>query len=436
MMGRSARILTHGCRLNQAESVLLRDLLTQAGWATAAEETPADLVIVNTCCVTGLAEAKCRQSIRQAVARNPGAFVAVVGCLPQADTQDFSEWAGVDLIVGNDAKLDLPRLVGDAKKKTKPEVVRAPLARGDFSVPFASNAGPFPQRANIKVQEGCNFGCAYCIIPKARGVARSRDWEDALAEAKSLAHRGVRELVLTGVNIGQYAHGGRDFLALIDALAQVRGIDRLRISSIEPTTVPADGLFARMRDKGHPLLPYLHLPIQSGSAKILEKMRRRYTLEEVLAFARHAAESVPGIGLGTDILVGHPHEGIDEFEETCRSFLESPFQYAHVFSYSERPGTLSAKMPESVPVAERYRRSAVLRGLSAQKHRGWAESLLGKTVEVLFENPRPGYWPGLTDNFLRVITKDARDLRNRLARVKLVRPHGDAMEGEVTELFG
>ena len=434
-MERSVRIITHGCRLNQAESALLRDLFCEAGWSLAAENTPADLVVVNTCCVTGLAEAKCRQSIRQAINRNPNAFIAVIGCLPQAHTHDFTQWEGVDLIVGNDAKLKLPELVGPAKKNKKPVEICAPLARNDFKVPFMADPDPFPQRANLKVQDGCNFACAYCIIPKARGAPRSRDFDDALAEARTLAARGVRELVLTGVNIGKYANQGRDFLDLLDALAQIKGIDRLRISSIEPTTVPADGLFKRMRDNTHPLLPYLHLPIQSGSEKILERMRRRYTLREVLDFARHAAASVPEIGLGTDILVGHPGEGPDEFEQTCRSFLESPFQYAHVFSYSERPGTLSAKMPDAVPIAQRHRRSAILRALSAKKHRAWAKGFLEETVEVLFENPRPDYWPGLTGNFLRVIARDGRDLRNRLARVKLLRLCGDAVEGEVLEIL-
>lgn len=434
-MGRAARIITHGCRLNQAESALLRDLLTRAGWTQAAEETPADLVVVNTCCVTGLAEAKCRQSIRQAVARNPGAFVALVGCLPQADTEDFSGWEGVDLVLGNAAKLDLPARVGDGAKRAKPLVVRERIRREPFTVPFDADAGPFPQRANLKVQDGCDFACAYCIIPRSRGAARSRRMDDAVAEARALAARGVRELVLTGVNIGMYSNSGYDFLGLLDALAEIRGIDRLRVSSIEPTTVPAEGLFARMNDKSHPLLPYVHVPVQALSQGVLDKMRRRHTVADVLDFAREAARQVPGIGLGTDVLVGHPGETPEYFEEACRAFTDSPFQYAHVFSYSERPGTLSARMPEQVPVAERHRRSAVLRGLSAQKHRAWAQSRLGETVDVLFENPRPGYWPGLTGDYLRVIVRDGRDLRNRLARVSLKKLCGDAVEGDMAEIL-
>ncbi len=423
------RIVTHGCRLNQAESGVLRDLLEQDGFVLAAKDEVADLVVVNTCCVTGLAQAKCRQSIRQQITRNPGAFVAVVGCLPQAKVMDFSDWQGVDLVLGNDCKFDLPHYVGQGKNPA-PVIVRERLKREDFTVPFVADAPAFEQRAPIKIQEGCDFACAYCIVPKARGAARSREFADALAEARSLAARGVRELVLTGVNIGRYVHDGKTFLDLVDAIAEIKGIDRIRISSIEPTTVDGAGLFARMRDEAHALLPYLHLPVQSMSPVVLEKMRRRHTVDQVLEFADEAAREVPGIGLGTDILVGHPYETPAEFEHSCENFLASAFQYAHVFSYSERPGTLSAKMPQ-VDVAQRHRRSEILRTLSAQKHRAWAKAQLGQTVKVLFENPRPDYWPGLTASFLRVIAKDKRNLRNQLARVKLLHLHGDAVEGEV-----
>ncbi len=269
-----ASLHTLGCRLNQSETHALREKLTEAGYEIVPFGQDAELGIINTCTVTAQADSKCRQSIRNFVKRNPGAFTAVVGCYSQMGAKEVAGIDGVDLIVGNQDKLGVLDYIGDGTKNELPVIVREKIDRRDFTMNFAGER-PFNQRANLKVQDGCDFVCSFCIIPFARGRARSRDLADLMREVDSQVARGVRELVLTGVNIGTYANSGLDVLGLVDALDAVDGLDRIRISSIEPTTVPWE-LFERMADPAHALLPYLHLPLQSGSDRILGEMRRRY----------------------------------------------------------------------------------------------------------------------------------------------------------------
>lgn len=456
-----ASLHTLGCRLNQSESQLLRDGLTARGYALVAFGEPADVGIIQTCTVTGLAEAKARQEIRRFTRRNPEAFTAVIGCYAETGARELATLGGIDLIVGNQDKMAVLDHLGLGKNES-PVVLRERISRDDFSITFAGER-PFPQRANLKVQDGCSFVCSFCIIPRARGPARSRDWENTLAEARSLVARGVRELVLTGVNIGTYESGGNGIVELVDALDEITGLDRIRISSIEPTTVPPE-LLERMADPRHRLMPFLHLPLQSGCDEILSAMRRRYTVAEYLAFAQEAHRRVPDLCLGTDLLVGFPGETEAMFDETCQVFAGGPFAYTHVFSYSERPGTLAARAEGAVPIPERQRRSAFLRRLSEQQRRAFAERHLGQTVSVLFENPQPMpstrrvgrhenapkyavagsgpdrrtepapsvLYPGLTENYVRVVVVDPGvDLRNELVDVQLDRCLADFVEGRL-----
>ncbi|MFP4281190.1 MAG: tRNA (N(6)-L-threonylcarbamoyladenosine(37)-C(2))-methylthiotransferase MtaB [Opitutales bacterium] len=434
-----ASLHTLGCRLNQAESKLLTDRLEQAGYQLVPFGEEAELGILHTCTVTREADAKCRKAIRQFVRRNPTAFAAVIGCYAQMGTAAIAAIPGVDLIIGNQEKLSVLDYVGEGKNPA-PVILRDRIDGRDFAV-HAVGEAPFPYRANLKVQDGCDFVCSFCIIPFARGRARSRAWTDTLAEARQLADRGVRELILTGVNIGTYASEGRDLVALVDALDAVPGISRVRISSIEPTTVPS-ALLARMADPAHALLPYLHLPLQAGSDATLAAMRRKYSLADYRDFVAEAVRQVPDLGLGTDIMVGFPGETEAAFAQTCDFFLSQPFHYAHVFPYSEREGTLAVRRSASgdwpaVPVEERQRRCARLRRLSAMRRHETMESARGTVREVLFEDPREGLWPGYTDNYLRVVadTPDGTSLRNRRARVRLGPVHGDWLAGEVLELL-
>ena len=286
-----ASLFTLGCRLNQYETEALRDRLEARGYEIVPWGVPADLAIINSCTVTQLAEAKCRQIIRGFIKANPQSFCAVVGCYSQTGAEAIAKIAGVDLIVGNRDKLNVLDFIGDGEKRERPEIICGKMPTAEFSI-SATCASPFTKRANLKIQDGCNFMCSYCIIPFARGRARSRNLADLVAEAQSLAARGVREITLTGVNIGTYDNSGKDILGVVDAVAGVPGIDRIRIGSIEPKTIP-DGIFDRMSDPAHPLTPFLHLPLQSGCERILRDMRRHYTLAEYLDFIREIDRRVP-----------------------------------------------------------------------------------------------------------------------------------------------
>lgn len=431
---RRASLFTLGCRLNQSETETLRDRLEARGYDVVPWGEPADLAIINSCTVTKLAEAKCRQIIRGFVKANPRAFCAVVGCYSQTGAAALAAIPGVDLIVGNREKFSVLDYIGNGEKLSAPRIVVGKISSADFSVPAVCGA-PVTKRVNLKVQDGCDFMCSYCIIPFARGRARSRDFDDLVAEAKNLAARGAREITLTGVNIGTYAHGGNDLLAVVDAVAAVPGIARVRIGSIEPKTIP-DGIFDRMCDPAHPLMPFLHVPLQSGCERILRDMHRHYALDEYLNFIRDVEKRVPGVCIGTDIMVGFPGETDEEFAETCRTFRENPFAYAHVFTYSERAGTPAARRTDRVPVPVRQRRSVALRALSSEKHREFMRGFIGRDEEILFENPQGDFFPGYTKNYLRVLVPanefHGENPANTLRRVRLVAlaPDTDALCGK------
>jgi len=436
---RRATVHTLGCRLNQAESQMLRERLENAGYTVVPFGQPADLGIINTCTVTREADAKCRKLIRSFVAQNPKAFTAVIGCYSQMGAEVLAGIPGVDLIIGNQEKMAVLDYVGWGKNP-HPVILRDRIDRTDFTLQFVGDL-PFPERANLKVQDGCDFVCSFCIIPFARGRARTRDWQNTLAEARSLVARGVKEIVVTGVNIGTYESGGCGIVDLVDALDAIPGLCRIRISSIEPTTVPLE-LFDRMADGEHALLPFLHLPLQAGSDRVLTRMRRKYSISEYEEFVKEAVKRVPDLCLGTDIMVGFTGERLEDFEETCRFFRQQPFDYCHVFPYSERAGTLSVRRAEKeadeiVPVEERQRRCAQLRRLSALKRRQQMERAVGSVREVLFEHLREGRWPGYTDNYIRVVadSPDGSSLHNRRARVRLERVAADFMIGSVVELL-
>lgn len=416
--------------------MLIEQRLKNEGYEIVPFGESADLGIINTCTVTNLADSKCRQTIRQFVRKNPEAYTAVVGCYSQMGSKEIAEIGGVDLIIGNQEKMSVLDFIGQEKNK-RPVIIRDRISQNDFSINFFGDA-PFNQRANLKIQDGCSFICSFCIIPFARGASRSREFENLIDEAKAKARQRVREIVLTGVNIGTYQSESGNLLAVLDALNGIKGIDRIRISSIEPTTIPTE-LFDRMNSAEHALLPFFHIPLQAGSDKVLREMKRRYTVDEYLEFLSFAHSSVMGLYVGTDIMVGFPGETEEEFEETCRVFLENPFDFCHVFSFSEREGTLAARRTDQVPIEERQRRSARLRRLSVNKRYDFYEAHVGRTMRVLFENPRPDSWPSYTDNYIRVVVpRDAEkgaDLANRCAEVELEKVSADFVEGRIVRML-
>lgn len=427
-MLKRASIYTLGCRVNQSETAIIVDRLKEAGYAIVLFGDPVDLGIINTCTVTGEADAKSRKMIRSFVRKNPGAFTAVIGCYSELGHAAIAEIDGVDLIVGNMGKLNILDYVAQGKNKV-PIIIKDEISSDDFTIDVAGSS-EFSRRANLKIQDGCNFMCSYCIVPFARGRSRSREIGNLVDEAKAIAKRGAKEIVLTGINLGTYNFEGHNIADVADHLNEIEGIKRIRISSIDLTTIP-DNLLEMMNDKDHALLPFLHIPLQSGSNSVLKRMNRKYTREEFLDFIRLADASVEDICIGTDILTGFPGETDQDFEDTCDLLTEGPIAYAHVFKYSEREGSQAAKYPDKVDPSIMNLRSARIRKISAEKMHTFEEKYLGKTLEVLFESKQNDQWLGYTGNYIRVAVCSDTDLLNTIRPVKLKRVAGEIVEGNL-----
>jgi len=415
-----ASLHTLGCRLNQSETALLADRLQTNGYEIVDYGQPTDLLVLNTCTVTDEAERMCRYEIRKTLRHSPQAFVAVTGCYAQTGVESLRHLSGVDLILGNQYKMSLPAYLpapSALAKQPAPTLLHTKrLDCEDFSIDGVG--GSAATRANLKIQDGCNFMCSFCLIPFARGHERSRVWDNTIREAEALVSRGHRELVLTGVNIGQYKPAGRSLLDLIKQMESLKGLDRIRISSIEPTTV-SDDLLEHMAVSSK-LCRHLHLPLQSGSDEVLLNMNRRYTVQDYAAFVTKAFHLMPDLCLGTDILVGFPGENDAHFANTLTTVTDLPFSYLHVFAYSERPGTAAARMADRVPSATRRRRNKTLAELSRAKRLAFYQRHVGQTVGVLFESQDDqGRWTGFTNNYVRVGVTSNDDLTNALRPVTI-----------------
>jgi threonylcarbamoyladenosine tRNA methylthiotransferase MtaB len=345
----------------------------------------------------------------------------VTGCYAQTGVQELRTIPGIDLIVGNQFKWDLPSFLPAShalKKQPDPEVLHTrTIEREDFILPEYGE--PDSTRALLKIQDGCNVMCSFCLIPFARGHERSRLRDDMIREAEILVAGGYREIVLTGVNIGQYRQGELDLVGLIAQLEAIEGLERIRISSIEPTTI-TDALLDRMASSAK-LCPFLHIPLQSGDDTILSAMNRPYNVEEFIHLIRRAVAAIPHLGLGTDVMVGFPGETEEAFEHTLGIVRELPFCYFHVFTYSQRPGTAAAKLPNQVPIAVARKRAKILAELSRLKRLAFAERYIGSIVSVLFESGEmDGFRLGVTANFLKVGVPSQIDLTNHLKEVRII----------------
>ena len=416
-----ASLHTLGCRLTQAETAVLEARLRRDGYRVVKFGEPTDLLVVNTCSVTEDAERTCRYVIRKTLRHSPDAFVAVTGCYAQTGVQELRTIPGIDLIVGNQFKWDLPSILPAShalKKQPDPEVLHTrTIGREDFVLPEYGE--PDSTRALLKIQDGCNVMCSFCLIPFARGHERSRLPEDVIREAEILVAGGYREIVLTGVNIGQYRQGNLNLVGLIEQLEAIEGLERIRISSIEPTTI-TNALLVRMASSSK-LCPYLHIPLQSGADTILSAMNRPYNVKEFVRLINQAVAAIPHLGLGTDIMVGFPGETEEAFEQTLDIACKLPFCYFHVFTYSQRPGTAAAKLPDQVPIAIARKRSKILAELSSHKRLAFAKRYIGSTVSVLFESGEmDGLRLGVTANFLKVGVPSQIELTNHLEEVRIV----------------
>jgi threonylcarbamoyladenosine tRNA methylthiotransferase MtaB len=413
---------TLGCRLNQVESQEMRALVEQAGFRAVEEGEAAHVYVVNTCTVTSRADFSDRQAIRRIIRANPDALVVVTGCLAQTDPDALRRMPGIDLVLGNQEKYRLPELLGSLVKRDSPDVRvgRIADARDVPSAPVARMGGR--SRAFVKIQDGCQHRCAFCIVPAARGRSRSQEPKVLVEQVGALVETGYGEITLTGVDIGHY---GWDLVprtslaALVARLAEVEGLRWLRLSSVLPayftpelieavTTVPI-------------VAPHLHLPLQSGSDRVLRRMRRPYNTAMYRALAEKLAAAIPDLGLGADVIVGHPGEVDADFEATMALVAELPLSYLHVFAYSDRKGTEAARMGDRVPASRIRERSARLRGLGAEKSLAFRRGLLGRSVEVLVLEGRQaeGTLTGLTSNFVEVTFAGPEGLGRRFATVRL-----------------
>lgn len=390
---------TLGCKLNFAETSTIARSLPAHEFEVVRAGAKADIYVINTCSVTDIADRKCRQAIKKFNHQSPGAVIAVIGCYAQLNPEEISSIAGVDIVLGNNEKYNLAAFLENVGKKELPEVHSCDLSDKDRFFPSFS-AGD-RTRSFLKVQDGCDYKCSYCTIPLARGNSRNQDIASILREAEQIAREGTKEIVLTGVNIGDFGKTtGESFIDLLKQLTRVEGIERYRISSIEPNLLTDE--IIELAAGSIKILPHFHIPLQSGSDKVLGLMRRRYRREQFENRVMMIRKLTPMAGIGADVIVGFPGE-TDEFFMDTYKFLENmPLSYLHVFNFSERPGTPAQKMPGKVPFRIREERSRSLINLSHIKHSEFCRINTGKTAEVLFEHTRDnGVISGFTGNYLR-----------------------------------
>jgi threonylcarbamoyladenosine tRNA methylthiotransferase MtaB len=405
---------TFGCRLNQAESSIIQSSFEQNNYEIVDYREDPNVVIVNTCTVTENGDADTRRLVNRINRNNPNTKIALVGCQAQVQREKLMELPGVKWVIGNSHKMDFLKILEKGGLDT-PQILTPPISKKNFTIPFAG-IDRNHTRANLKIQDGCDFFCSFCEIPYARGRARSRVFDDILKEAETLVAAGHHELILTGINIGTYSFENKKIIDVISALEKIDGLWRIRISSIEPTTIPSS-IIERMAEKNS-LCRYSHIPIQSGSDNILQAMKRNYSVKEYVEFIELAYQMIPNICLGTDVIVGFPGEENRDFEETYNLLMNLPFAYFHVFSYSDRQHAKSSKYDDKVPAEKIKKRSQQLRELSSRKRNFYLQRFIGKEQEVLFEQKKNGLWTGLTDNYIRVKVQSERDLNNQLIPVK------------------
>ncbi len=407
---------TLGCRLNQSETASVERTFEAEGYEVVDFQQPADMVVINTCTVTKNGDADTRRLVRKAGRINPKTRIALIGCQAQTQKEQLTKLPNVSWIVGNARKMDLVSIVQELDAKDVPQVIVPTIPRKSFTVPIAGIDRKHT-RANLKIQDGCDFFCSFCEIPYARGRARSRKFENILVEAKALVAAGHKELVLTGINIATYKQKNKTITDVIEALEQIVGLERIRISSAELTTIPQD-VIEKMAGQTR-LCRHLHIPLQSGSDTVLKLMKRKYSAQEFGDFIQNAYETVPQVCIGTDIIVGFPGEGKKEFEQTLNFVNQLPIHYFHVFSYSKRTMTKSQNFLNKVSSNVVQKRSKILRELSLKKRHDYYSSFIGTTQKVLFEQKKEEYWTGLTDNYVRVNLKSSKRLTNQFLDVQI-----------------
>lgn len=414
---------TLGCKLNFSETATIsRDFNTDR-FEQVAFDSPAEVYVINTCSVTENADRKFKGLVKKALRQNPDAFIAAIGCYAQLQPQELAEVSGVDLVLGATEKFKLIDYLGDLTKKPSGAVHSCEIGAANYYE--SSFSLDDRTRAFLKVQDGCDYKCTYCTIPRARGISRSDSLENIIKQALLITEKGIKEIVLTGVNIGDYGKGEfgnkkheHTFLDLITALDQIEALKRIRISSIEPNLL-SDKVIDFVANS-RAFVPHFHIPLQSGSDKILRKMKRRYLSGLYRDRVAQIKSLMPNACIGGDVIVGFPGETDEAFLETYNFIAGLDISYLHVFSYSERPNTEAITIGDVVPLAVRNKRSKMLRGLSAKKRRSFYEAQLGEKVNVLFENEnKKGYITGFSENYIKVRAPWDPHLANRIENLLL-----------------
>lgn len=434
MENKKVAFYTLGCKLNYSETSSIGRLFKDAGYDTTAFNSRADVYVINTCSVTDNADKKCRKVVKEALKHSPNAYITIVGCYAQLKPKEIAEIPGVDMVLGAAEKFNIIEHINDLTKQEKTIVYNGPIDETNQFVSAYSIGDR--TRTFLKVQDGCDYSCTFCTIPLARGGSRSGKIEEIVKQAEEIAASGVKEIVLTGVNIGDFGirDGKREdrFLDLVKALDEVDGIDRIRISSIEPNLLSNDIIEFVAQSKR--FVPHFHMPLQSGNNKILSLMRRRYKRELYTERVKFIKSLMPNCCIGVDVIVGFPGETREDFIDTYNFLNDMDISYLHVFTYSERENTIAAQMEGAVPGAQRSDRSKMLHILSEKKCRAFYESQLGAQGDVLFEaDEKDGYMHGFSKNYVKVRTLYDPLLVNEVVPVKFMEVT-DTCEVEVEEV--
>ncbi|MBK7732609.1 MAG: tRNA (N(6)-L-threonylcarbamoyladenosine(37)-C(2))-methylthiotransferase MtaB [Bacteroidales bacterium] len=430
-MKRKVAFHTLGCKLNFAETSTIARTLPDDRFERVSADSRADIYVINTCTVTDTADRKCRQAVRKFAHRNPDAFIAVVGCYAQMRREEAASIEGVDLVLGTYEKFDLASYIDNLQKRTAPGIHSCETVDTDeFMTSWSAGERT---RSFLKVQDGCDYHCSYCTVPLARGKSRNPAISEIVAEAEKIVAGGVMEIVLTGVNVGDFGKStGESLGQLLESLTKVNGLQRLRLSSIEPNLV-TDRIIDIVSE-GKVLLPHFHIPLQSGNDRVLGLMRRRYRREVFRDRVMKIRERIPDAGLGADVIVGFPGETEEEYADTY-SFLESlPLSYLHVFAFSPRPGTPAAEMPGAVSRQEKEKKQTAHKAVGEPADAIHAKRL-GRDTQVLFEKRgHDGTVAGLTGNYIRVMTPRVKGLPGSIRQVRLTTLRDDSsMNCELTD---
>lgn len=416
-MTKSVAFYTLGCKLNFSETSSIGRSLVNDGYSKVAFEEGADVYVINTCSVTDNADKKCKKIVKEALRHNPFAFVAVIGCYAQLKPHEIAKIDGVDLVLGAAEKFNISEYIQNTEKKAVAEVKEGKIKEVlDYHASYSIGDRT---RTFLKVQDGCDYFCSFCTIPLARGKSRSDSIVNVVKQAKEIVEQGIKEIVLTGVNTGDFGvNTGENFFQLLQALEKVDGLERIRISSIEPNLLTDE--IIELAAKSNKIVPHFHIPLQSGSDTILTAMRRKYLTELYTSRVEKIKSLIPHCCIGVDVIVGFPGEGEEEFLETYNYLNQLDISYLHVFTYSERVNTTANKLPGRVYMHTRADRSKMLHILSDKKRRFFYEEYVGKTYKVLWEaDNEQNMMFGFTENYIKVKTTYDPALVNEIAEVKL-----------------